>query len=342
VKFRRGLVIGKFAPLHRGHEHLIAHARDACEALIVLGYTNPELPRCERRQEWLERAFPGTTCVAITADWLQARAPHLRVPPNDASPEAQRAFVARVCLDALGTSVDAVFTSEPYGDGFAAALSRHFAAPVAHVAVDPERRAVPISASRIRADPHGLRAFLSPHVYASYVDRIALIGGESSGKSTLAAALAEHFGTRVAPEYGRELWLRKKGLLEREDYLHIAEQQIARERAEAEQAHRYVFCDTTPATTLFYARDAFGSADARLEVLARRRYELQVLCAPDFPFVQDGTRRDSTFRRAQHDFYLAWLERSEDPWMVAQGRIEARVHTVATEITHLTGGAPND
>jgi HTH-type transcriptional regulator, transcriptional repressor of NAD biosynthesis genes len=40
----------------------------------------------------------------------------------------------------------------------------------------------------------------------------------------------------------------------------------------------------------------FGQAAADLVQLAQRRYDTMFLCSPDFPFVQDGTRRDAAFR----------------------------------------------
>ncbi len=40
-RFRRGLVVGKFCPLHLGHELLINRARSQCDDLIVLSYTKP-------------------------------------------------------------------------------------------------------------------------------------------------------------------------------------------------------------------------------------------------------------------------------------------------------------
>jgi HTH-type transcriptional regulator, transcriptional repressor of NAD biosynthesis genes len=36
-RFRLGMVVGKFSPLHRGHEHVIQEALMACEQVLVLG-----------------------------------------------------------------------------------------------------------------------------------------------------------------------------------------------------------------------------------------------------------------------------------------------------------------
>jgi AAA domain-containing protein len=48
--------------------------------------------------------------------------------------------------------------------------------------------------------------FLPAPVARTLVQRIALLGGESSGKTALAARLADELDTRWVPEYGRELW----------------------------------------------------------------------------------------------------------------------------------------
>lgn len=67
------------------------------------------------------------------------------------------------------------------------------------------RADVSTSATRIRADVLGAREFLAPEVHATFVERVVLLGGESSGKSTLARALAGHFETELAvqPHGGR-------------------------------------------------------------------------------------------------------------------------------------------
>jgi NadR type nicotinamide-nucleotide adenylyltransferase len=256
------------------------------------------------------------------------------VPHNDESEVRHRDFCAFLCESARG-SVDAVFTSEDYGEGFAAHLTKRFrerdptAARVAHVCVDRARVQVPVSGTQIRADVHGQRTWLSPCVYASFVRRVCILGGESSGKSVLAAALAAHFGTSYVPEFGRELWVSKAGELVFDDMLDIARRQVEREEDAARSAARYLFCDTSPLTTLFYSLDMYGRADPALASLARRAYDVYVLCAPDFEFVQDGTRRDAAFRRRQHEWYVEQFAHAGVQYAVARGSVETRVDYIA-------------
>ena len=333
-RFECGLVVGKFAPLHRGHQHLIDTALSQCRHVVLLSYSNPEFPGCdpERREHWLKALYPQTTRVVVS-DGL--------IPPNDDTDDVHRAFTAKVLRRTPGREVDAVFTSESYGDGFAAYLDSYFrshnpsAKPVRHVLVDPARAAVPTSGTSIRNDVHAAREWLHPAVYASFVDRVVCLGGESSGKSTLAAALASEFRSLHAPEFGREWWVERGGNLQFDDLLFIAQRQVEREQRLAGTANRYLFCDTSPLTTLFYCLDQFGEAAAELQALAERRYAFTILCAPDFDFVQDGTRREPEFRLQQHEWYVRQLQQRRIRYLEVHGSVEARVDQVAAELRRL-------
>jgi len=347
ARFRTGLVVGKLSPLHRGHEHLLGTALRQCERVLCISYSSPELPGCatEARRRWLSELFPGVTHLALDEKELgrlRQRHPQLpQLPHNDASELEHRSFVAELCLQVFGVAVDAVFTSELYGDGFAAELQKQFRAAgsvdarVDHELVDLDRKSVPISASALRADRELTLTFLSPVVRASFVRRVCLVGGESSGKTTLTRSLAASFETSHCEEYGREKWLERRGELHYEDYLLIASTQLQLEEQATRAARHVTFCDTSPLTTLFYCLDQFGRAEPELLTLADRPYDLFLLCAPDLPFVQDGTRRDVAFRARQHDFYLAELERLQARWLLVEGSLEARVERARRGITSL-------
>lgn len=332
-RFGIGLVVGKFCPLHRGHQYLLDRAQSECERLVVISYTKPEFAGCgpERRERWLAALYPDAERLVLDDARLAERCALLGLPPvvlphNDAPDDEQRGFVAWLLREVMHAEVQAVFSSEAYGDGFAASLERaQGGRGVAHVCVDAARAAVPVSGTALRADIHASRHRLDPVVYRDFVRRVAILGGESTGKSTLAALLAERLGTVHAAEYGRELWERKEGRLVHENMLHIAQVQTAREEQLALEAHRVLVCDTTPLTTLLYAQAMFGRADAQLEALARRPYDEVLLCAPDAPFVQDGTRRDEAFRLWQHAWYLRELDARRIPYRLLSGSWETRL-----------------
>jgi nicotinamide riboside kinase len=164
------------------------------------------------------------------------------------------------------------------------------------------------------------------------VRRLALLGGESSGKTTLARALAGALHTAWVPEYGRQLWEELRRTLDVAELVAVARRQVALEdEAQAQTAVRqagWLVCDTTPLTTLQYCLHDHGSAPAELQALAGRRYELAVVCEPDFDFVQDGCRRDDGFRAAQHDWTLARLAGMRQPHIHARGPLPERLAQV--------------
>lgn len=336
-RFQRGLVVGKFSPLHRGHELVINRALEECDEVFLLSYSKPEMPGCEavRREQWLSAIFPNAHHLAVTDErvrqWVKPGEGPTKVPANDADETTHRRFCGFLCQHVFGITVDAVFTSEDYGDGFAEELTRYFrerctARPVVkHVLVDRNRQKLPVSGTLLRQNIHAHREWLSPLVYASFVQRVCMLGGESSGKSTLTEALAREFDTSYVAEYGRELWNTKSGVLVFDDMQRIAEVQIQREEVAAMRANRLLFCDTSPLTTLFYSNHLFGKVEPALESLAARRYDFTILCAPDFSFVQDGTRQPETFRIRQHEWYLTELTKRGIAYRLVTGSLEARV-----------------
>ena len=342
-QYHRGLIVGKFCPLHQGHELLIKRALDSCHELIVMSYTKPEFEGCERetRSAWLSSLFPQVTQLVINDSTLhhllhiQGISEKKTIPNNDAPDQEHRNFVAWLCLNVLRKTVDVVFTSESYGEGFAKALTEYFRAHkpdtnfvVAHVNVDQQRLMVPVSGSQIRPNPHAHRAFLSPIVYASFIKKICILGGESSGKTTLAQHLAQRLQTVWVAEYGRQLWIEKNGRLEFEDMLKIALEQTLREYELCKSANIWLVCDTCALTTLFYSREMFNAADPLLEQMVQEKYDYVFLCEPDFPFVQDGTRRDETFRKRQHDWYVQQLTQRKMKFFRVSGSVGERVDQV--------------
>ena len=341
ARFRQGLVVGKFSPLHLGHEYLIRSARDACERVTVLSYSKPELARCHAalRRVWLRQRFPDVTSVVLD-DAELARLCRIRgvallaMPSNHDADEEQRAFVAWICQRLLQLRVDAVFTSEAYGDGFANHLSRAFAKEdashpgVVHCSVDQPRTVYPVRGTQVRSEPARWRPWVDPLVYADLVSRVCILGGESSGKTTLAGALAQTLGAPLVPEYGRAYWEQTREDLSLGELELVARTQVAHEIQAAQTTPAWLVCDTSPLTTLVYALLDHGRPPRGLVALSRRYYDLIVVCRPDFPFQQDGTRRDASWRGAQHEATLALLRRRGLPFLEVSGSVDERLTRV--------------
>lgn len=353
-KFQRGLIIGKFSPLHLGHELLINTALELCEQIVVFSYSQPEFAGCEahRRRRWLRSRSPSARAFVIEESNLKASLPpgseFEGIPANDAPDDVQRRFAAELYTQCVGAPLDAVFTSEAYGPGFVKVLNQYFRehtefpGAVVHVEVDTARAKVPISGTALRAAIHRQRGFLAPEVYADFVTRVCLLGAESTGKTTLCKHLAESAGTCWVDEYGRELHEKKGGELEFEDLLRIAEIHIENEDRALLKANEFLFIDSTPLTTLFYSRALFGRADPRLEKLAERKYDCTFLCMPDIPYVDDSTRSGEQFRQRQHQWYLSELAARQIEYHPLCGPLaerEATVLEISRSCANLRGDA---
>lgn len=353
MRFKRGLVVGKFCPLHDGHRLLIDTARAACDEVVILSYAKPGFEGYEasKRAAWLEALYPDAIRLVVDDAWLISEVQKIRdmpykATPHDDAPEIEhRRFCAWLCEHYLGGAVQAVFTSEAYGDGFAAALTVEFRKAdagmpdVAHICVDAAREQVPVSGTMLRADLYKYRAHMPANVYTSLIKRVALLGGESTGKSTLAKALAQNLNTEYVCEYGRDLWAAKNGNLVFEDYLHIAQTQISWEEDAALKADTFLVCDTTPLTTMFYSDAYCGRVDPVLIQLANRHYDYVFLCGADFEFVQDGWRADEAFRMRQQIWYRERLAEAGVPYHTLNGSVSERIAKAISVLTNEPVGA---
>ncbi len=313
--YRHGLVVGKFAPLHKGHQLLLETALNEAERVTVLVYSHPDFPDMpsETRAAWLRALYPRVTVFVPQGP-----------PPNDAPDLEHREFV-RVWLAAHGVTPDAVFTSESYGQGFAEHLG------VAHRLIDLERLAVPISGTEIRGDVHAHRDFLDRLVYAHFVQKVVFLGAESTGKSTLTERLAREYGTQFVPEVGREVWIEKNGVLELEDYLDIADRHRQLEDAALLESKRFLFVDTNAITTMFLGYAYEGSGLPALTELARAaetRYQHVFLCDADIPFEQDGWRDNPFWRDRAQGLIKYDLAVRGVPYTLVSGSLETRVAVV--------------
>ena len=158
--------------------------------------------------------------------------------------------------------------------------------------------------------------------------KVAILGAESSGKSTLAPALAAHYGTLWVPEYLREFVATECRVPREEDQYGIARVQREREDAAAPGASRFLFCDTTPLMTAVYSQWYWGRIlDAQLALLADRDdYAFTLITAPDGPWEADGLQRDSEqVRQSVHELLLAMLGERAIAYVLLTGSLQQRM-----------------
>lgn len=157
--------------------------------------------------------------------------------------------------------------------------------------------------------------------------RIAILGAEATGKSTLAAALAAHYQTLWVPEYLREFVQTCQRTPRAEEQLLIATTQLQREAASAAHAKRLLFCDTTPLMTAIYSAHYFDQAEPELLRLATQHdYAATIVTAPSMPWVADGMQRDSDeVRQLVHHQLLQRLNDAGIGYQLVDGSLQQRV-----------------
>lgn len=290
-----GLVAGRFLPFHRGHQYLIDFARRSSKRLTIAILIRPDDPvPAGQRLHWIRRHVSQSQVevheIATTlgespdpAKFKQLIAPHI-------------------------SGVTHFYTSELAYRPIADALGATF------VPVDPSRSAIPISGTAIRANLMDNFRYLVPSTRPYFVRRIAVVGAESTGKSTLCARLKEEFGALVVPEWTRVLVEGGvEGDLQGEHIQLAARSQIASEDALAAQVvgtnAGILLCDTELRTIGMWANRLFHQRPPTWinDQIVARPYDLHLLCAPDIPYKGPPERDLPKHRRDMHDTFVRLL-----------------------------------
>ena len=317
---RVGLTLGKYAPLHKGHQHVIEIALGEVDHLIVLIYDAPE-----------ETTIP----LPIRTQWIRTLYPHVEVLEAWDGPRTigQSPEIIKMHDDYLkrkfaDRDIDVFYSSEVYGEHVSLALG------ATNRLVDPQRPTVPVSATMIRANPYAHRAFMDPLVYADHVVNVVFVGAPSTGKTTLARALASRFETTWMPEYGREYWEhhQTERRLSLDQLTEIAETHLQREQDHLANAYRYLFTDTNALTTYLFALYYHNAASPRLCDLANQassRYDLCFLCDTDIPYDDTWDRSGDVHRQWFQNQTIGALRSRKIPFFTLRGDLETRLTTVA-------------
>jgi NadR type nicotinamide-nucleotide adenylyltransferase len=280
------VTVGKFNPPHLGHAHLVRTGASHVDTLYVLLCDRPDqtIP-ADTRAAWLCDAAPDNVTVLITADDL---------------PAANEPWAARA-LEVLPEAPTLAVTSEEWGEGWAAAMGAD------HLLVDLERSTHGISGTSLRSDLASGFDHLVPAARAALAKRIVVVGAESTGKSTLAEAIARELGTVWVPEHGRWYWEGRRHLADHgwttDEFRRIA---AAQRRLEDDLARKAVggilLADTDALATAVWHKRYLGFADPVLdEMAATTAPDLYLICHNDIPWVQDGTRESEAARQWMQD-----------------------------------------
>lgn len=171
--------------------------------------------------------------------------------------------------------------------------------------------------------------------------KIVFFGPESTGKTTLAKKLAEHFNTAWAPEssrgYLQEKWNKEKKICEKKDIIPIATEQMRVENMLAEKADPVLFCDTNLLQTMVYSQAYYDDfCDPELHKYAlKAKYDLYFLTYIDVPWVADDLRDRPEQREEMFIRFKSALDQNELPYVILKGNPDQRFARAVKEVEKL-------
>ncbi|AMC34069.1 AAA family ATPase [Janthinobacterium sp. B9-8] len=164
--------------------------------------------------------------------------------------------------------------------------------------------------------------------------KIAIVGPESCGKSTLAQDLSAALNAPWVAEYVREYFAQKgTNDYQLSDIIAIAQGQLA-----AEAAHNapLLICDTTALVCKIWAQVRYGHCpDALTALYHPQDYALHLLTRPDLPWEPDPLRENPNDRDYLFDLYEADLKASGANYVVVAGARKRRLAIAMEEVLEL-------
>lgn len=307
---KRGLVIGKFMPIHNGHIALINFAASQCDELIVsMSFTPADKIDPVLRFEWIKEIFKDQFKVkpAIISDDFD----------DETLPLNERTNAWAIRMREVYPKIDILFSSEFYGAPFASNLQAE------HILFDEPRKSIPVSATLIRNHPFQYWEFIPKEVRPYFVKKICFYGPESTGKSTMAKKMALHYQTTFVPEVARELI--NSNDITIDDIIEIGTAQTERVKEKTNSANKLVFCDTDLITTKIYSQYYLNEVPQILNDLEKEIcYDLYFLLDIDVEWVADHLRDFGDRRLEMFNLFKSELEKREIAYIQISGDYKTR------------------
>lgn len=158
--------------------------------------------------------------------------------------------------------------------------------------------------------------------------KIAIVGPESSGKTALCRALANHFQEPWVEEFAREYLVERDGKYEQVDLWEIAKGQLELEKQASSHATNFLFCDTTLLVIQIWAEYKYGHCQSDiLNLYKPDDYELHLLLEPDLDYKDDPLRENPGIEERQQLFeiYSQKLKNSGANFALVKGQGEERL-----------------
>lgn len=165
---------------------------------------------------------------------------------------------------------------------------------------------------------------------AAELIKVVLYGPESTGKTTLAEQLAEHYNTLCVPEFMREYlqkkWDSEKKLVSKDDLIPIANGQLKLEKEALQQVEKLLICDTNLLELKVYSEyyySGFCPWEIKKEA-TKNNYSIYLLTFIDTPWEADDLRDRPENREEMFRIFEAELQKQGFPYKILKGNKKER------------------
>jgi HTH-type transcriptional regulator, transcriptional repressor of NAD biosynthesis genes len=326
-----GFVFGKFLPFHKGHQAMISFALTKCDVLTVLVCcSDKESIPCEKRQSWILQTFPELTALQVrTFRYKESKLPNTSETSFEVSKMWSEIF-KRLLPDC-----DLVITSEEYGKYVASFMG------IEHIPFDPDKKLFPVSATVIRNDPFNNWQFLPDVVKPYFAIKVAILGTESTGKTTLTERLSKHFDCSSVFEAGRDLIPDSKAFEYNDLYL-VASEHAKRIEKATQGNSPLVIIDTDIHITKSYAKFIFEmDLEVDSSITDFNKADLYIYLNNDVEYTQDGTRLSIIDRNKLDISHRETLKRHHIEFVDITGDWEQRFGRAVALINELVSRKSN-
>lgn len=297
-----GFLGGKFLPFHLGHVYFIVAASNMVDELYVIlsSSKNRDKQLCERdgikyisddvRFSWIGEAVNNLENVKL-----------LHIEDDQWDENYDWDAGADMIKKAIGKPIDFVFSSETSYDVH---FRKNYPGSE-HIVIDAGREVVNISATELRRNLYKHWDKLPPYVRKYFVKKVAIVGTESCGKSTLTKKLAKLYNTNFVEEVGRKYCCKYSNRLTKEMFNLIAMEHFLEQEEKAVNSNKVLFVDTEAVVTQFYLNKYFSGEKFDLieEIIKIQNYDLVIFLEPDVEWVDDGLRneKDEEIRKKNNE-----------------------------------------
>ena len=157
------------------------------------------------------------------------------------------------------------------------------------------------------------------------VPKIAVVGPESTGKSTMSAFLAKYYNTVWVPEYARDYCAKLTEPCTWQDEINMFYGQLDLEAEITPLANGLLICDTTFITVKIWSDYTFGRTPQEvLDELPKHTYDLYLLLNIDLPWEEDPLRDFPHMREHFMGIWVKELQALNANYVLISGRGDER------------------